>query len=892
MRRPFQITLLAAALLASVMATPAFATIVYTNGQNRSTPITTTETLQVDNTDSATQSGAITGVGLTIIKSGIGRLILSGTSTYSGDTFINGGELRAGTSTALSNASTYSVASGALLDINGFDTAVEAIAGTGKISSKVMFGNGTIPILTVGSNNTSSTFNGVIESGFGGSIGPIGLAKNGTGTLTLGGPNTYTGTTTVNSGILKLGADDAFSRSSVTTIKAGAILDFDGHTTHLYKINLDGGTVRNGTVSMAGQSGASQLISTGGTIENVTYENVRITAQAISGTTYMVGSNVFSIDVGSGVLDFSRAVSSPTTGVSGVSASAGGIIELGGTTQYFYDAYVSTGGIITNGNINITHGNMGSLAVRASGGTINGLGGTTGVDATSNVSTLRGTNTYSGPTHVTTGYISGTLVGGSENAFSPNSDMTVDVDATLDLGGYHQTVKSLTLNGARYLPPLAPSPGISILVVGLSDAAPALTVTGNATLGGRLVLNFPATTMLPQYTVIKAGSITGEFATVTTNAPPGFAFGNLVYSPTDVKINLIVEDTSKLPAPSSLTTTTSTSFDSSTHASDVVFDHLGDTGSGSESNTDNLTFVSLRDTQVTHAENTQGINALAKALPAVMKRNGGWFKAMGNLGSVSSNSAAAGYETQTGGFMFGMDREVEKDLRIGAAGGYEHTGITGYTATRSNGEANTVRFALYGSKGWNDITLDGQMGYAHHDIENARTITPALTANSNHVAHEISAGMQVSKRLKLNGFGITPRVGANYAYVYEDAFSETNAGISNISVAARANNLLRLYTGLNFTAPTRKIGEYAFTPNARVKYSYDVFNASNNTQATIIGTAASLQGVSAARHALAVGVGFDLKLNETFSAFGSYDMTTPIGNRFDQTFVAGLRFSF
>ena len=61
--------------------------------------------------------------------------------------------------------------------------------------------------LTVGSNNLSTTVNGVIEDHFrGGGVGGS-LVKVGTGTLTLTGANTYSGGTTINQGAIAVNAD-------------------------------------------------------------------------------------------------------------------------------------------------------------------------------------------------------------------------------------------------------------------------------------------------------------------------------------------------------------------------------------------------------------------------------------------------------------------------------------------------------------------------------------------------------------------------------------------------------------------------------------------------------------------------------------------------------------
>ena len=78
------------------------------------------------------------------------------------------------------------------LDISDRNTGVTigSLAGQGTI----YLGSNT---LTIGSNNQSTIFSGVIEENGG-------VNKSGTGTLTLSGANTYTGTTTVSGGVLNV----------------------------------------------------------------------------------------------------------------------------------------------------------------------------------------------------------------------------------------------------------------------------------------------------------------------------------------------------------------------------------------------------------------------------------------------------------------------------------------------------------------------------------------------------------------------------------------------------------------------------------------------------------------------------------------------------------------
>lgn len=89
------------------------------------------------------------------------------------------------------------VPTGSALTVNGSalfmtSSTIGSLASGGKV---FMNGNNT---LTVGGDNTSTTFSGVYQD----SGGAAALTKTGTGALTLSGANTYTGATTVNAGNL------------------------------------------------------------------------------------------------------------------------------------------------------------------------------------------------------------------------------------------------------------------------------------------------------------------------------------------------------------------------------------------------------------------------------------------------------------------------------------------------------------------------------------------------------------------------------------------------------------------------------------------------------------------------------------------------------------------
>ena len=142
-----------------------------------------------------------------------------------------------GATNLLPSNTQYAVAANSTLGLNGFNQSIRSITGAGLVDLDSA-------ALTLGSS-TNFTFDGKI-------VGTGSIVKNGTGTLTLSGVNTYSGTTTVGAGALLVAAGGSIA-SSPAVVQAGATLIVNGTAS-----NIQAG----GTLSGTGTVGFTQVFGT------------------------------------------------------------------------------------------------------------------------------------------------------------------------------------------------------------------------------------------------------------------------------------------------------------------------------------------------------------------------------------------------------------------------------------------------------------------------------------------------------------------------------------------------------------------------------------------------------------------------------------------------------
>jgi fibronectin-binding autotransporter adhesin len=240
----------------------------------------------------------------------------------------------------LLDATAVTVASGATYDVDATD-AVASISGEGTID---IAGGVT---LTVGSNNASTTLSGVIS-------GDGNLIKVGTGTITLTGANTYTGTTLISVGVLRAQNDTALGTTAGgTTVANNAALELN---------DLDNGTaiaIGAEALSLTGTG-----ISNSGALRNIAGDNSYAGTITLATSTSRIDSDADTLTISGNIINgsieliVSGAGDTTVSGVIGngsgaLSKRGSGTLTLSGTNTYTGITTISAGTLSISADNNL-----------------------------------------------------------------------------------------------------------------------------------------------------------------------------------------------------------------------------------------------------------------------------------------------------------------------------------------------------------------------------------------------------------------------------------------------------------------------------------------------------------------------------------------------------------
>ncbi len=423
-----------------------------------------------------TLAQVISGAGA-LWQAGAGTTTLTGANTFSGGTTISAGTLEIGPGGGLGSGA---VVNNAVLAINRPDavTIANVISGTGA------------------------------------------LRQVGSGMTTLTGSNSHSGGTQITAGRLSVASDANLGAASGALSLTGGTLATTGSfaSARAVELGAGGGTFAPQaatTLTLDGVIGGPGALAMNG-----------------AGTLWLNGANTYSgatsVNTGTLILGSGGRLSPAA-----LSVGAGGVVDLSRMTAAGLSvASLSGQGVVAMGgrNLTITTGGTsfgGSLVDGGAGGSLTIAGGTT---------TLTGVNSYSGPTVITGGMlvvngtlgasevlVSGGLLGGTGDV----PGVVVAAGGSLSPGN---SIGTINLGGKLTL-----AAGSSTVIEVQGALADRINVAGQAMLGGalRLVpLGGPYVFNAP-YTLIRAGSVSGQFASVSTEGSFGAGVTTRISSTAD-----------------------------------------------------------------------------------------------------------------------------------------------------------------------------------------------------------------------------------------------------------------------------------------------------------------------------------------------------------------------
>lgn len=863
---------------------------------------------------------------LTVLDSsaGSGTVVLLGTNTYRGGTFICVcATLQLGDATHKASIVGDITNEGRFGIVNVDTSAITSLTNDGGFTT--FFGNNTAGTMTIVNKNVGVTL--FQDSS---SAGNANITNRSGGVTLFGTPGGTDTSTAGNATILNSNGGTIFTAQ--TNAGTANIANRNGGGTEFGdQSSAASATIvnNNGGFTSFGQAFGTDTATAGNAIiTNNSGGETDFNAFATSGNATIVtnsggkaffydnatGGNAQFVTNGTGFVDFSGSL-----GPNGDGRIAAGSIAGSG----FY--YIGAGNTLVTGGNNLSTTVSGVIA------DFNPCGcGPAGPGNLEKVGTgkliLSGTNTYTGTTAVNGGILQ------VDGSIASSSQTTVNANGTLSGVGF---VGNTTVANGGSFAPGSGTPGTFMTVSGnLAFQSGALymiqlnsttssfaNVVGAAALNGIVGVSFASgSNVIKQYTIMTAGSHTGTFSGV--NAPGGLV-GTISFDPTHVFLNFALDFGAKfgLNVNQQNVANALTGFFNTTGGIPVSFASLtpgglsqvsGELATGSQQATFdamNLFLSLLTDPFIdgrggvggttgatpfaeegganAYAANRSGTarDAFAKfPTKADVARNdlldprwsvwgsafGGGSNTSGNTG-LGSNSATA----RAFGFAAGADYRISPDTLVGfaLAGGGTNFSVAGFGTGRSDlfqagafvrrnfGAAYVTAAAAYG---WQDVTTD-------------RTVTAAgvdrLRAEFN--ANAYSGRVEGGYRFATPWMGITPYAAGQFTTYSLPAYAEqvlSGAGTFALNYAAKDVTASRTEFGVR-TDKSFAMQNGILTLRGRAAWAHD-FNTDRNVTAlfqTLPGASFVVNGAAQAHDSALVTGAAEMKWLNGFSIAGIFE---------------------
>ncbi|KZK95848.1 Extracellular serine protease precursor [Pseudovibrio sp. W74] len=841
----------------------------------------------------STITSNLTGTG-SLDKTGLGTLVLTGDSSYSGDTTVSEGalEFRDGATLAGRTISVGGPETASLTVVDGSDVSASLSTFLGKSSGS--YGAATV----TGPSSRLQTTNGFYVGRFGN--GTLNILEGGLVSGMHGQIGTFAGST----GTVEVIGEGSHWKNDFGLDASGTSLYVGRYGVGTLTIS-EGGRVtskKGGIGSEAGSSGDVVVTGVGSLWENSHYMNIGL-----------LGNGTLTISDG-GVVDVENSVYlgrvTGSHGTLNIGAAAGDTAQAAGSLDATAVKFGDGTGVI---NFNHTDSDYTFSADISGTGSVNQLAGTT---------ILTGTNTYTGDTIVSGGelVVNGTIGDVTVNGGTLGGSGTVGAvafqsGAVVAPGNSVGTLNATSLvfnSGSTFDVELNDGGNVA----GINNDL--LAASGTVTINGGTVHVKPENgtddgstyTTNTVYTIMSAvGGVSGTFDSPAPTDDFAFLDFVLSYDANNVYLSSQLVSSSFCMPGMSANQCAAGEGAFSLGIGDLFNSVLNLSNADAAGALDQLSGEAHASIKTALIEDSRfareaALNRVRAAMDSVAadgqeqveKRVGEsltfWGQGFGSWGRWSGNSNAARLDRSIGGFLLGGDVQIGESSRFGFFGGYDNSSfeVNGRT---SSATADTLHLGAYGGTEFGPLGVRAGGSYAWHDIDTTRSVAfTGFTENlsGSYTAHTAQIFGEAGYRFDFAATSLEPFASISYVQLSSDGYSETGG---SAALKADRQTMDSTFTSIGLRAETRaNLGQFTAKLSAQAAWQHafgDVTPVVNHAFAG--GDDFSVASIPIARDALLLNLGASVDLGHSTTLGLAYD--GQFGSSFtDQGLKANIALKF
>ena len=231
-----------------------------------------------------------------------------------------------------------------------------------------------------------------------------------------------------------------------------------------------------------------------------------------------------------------------------------------------------------------------------------------------------------------------------------------------------------------------------------------------------------------------------------------------------------------------------------------------------------------------------------------------WVQGMFNKSKLDDTSKAKGFDADSNGVALGIEKFINKDVKVGAGYAYTNTDIDGFMRDTDVDTHTAIVYGEYKPSNW---YVNGIATYGWSDYSEDKNVA-GVGVKADYDVETFGLQAMTGYDMQVKGFGITPEAGLRYVHIKQDAYKDS----ADQRVSANDSDILTGVIGAKVSKNFELSNGMNIKPEARIAATYDLFNDDVNSVVTLAnGSAYAVEGEALDRFGMEFGAGVTAELN-------------------------------